>query len=333
MKAKRRALIILLLLVLAAGVALLALTRYNAKAEQAASEAADGAISLSAFDAAELTQITYTYNGETLTLDYSGGEWSLEGDEAYHLDSTSCNTMVTALSALNAKRELSAEAGEDYGLGSPVVTVSVTAAGQTNTFAFGAENTVTGDIYVQKAGDSSVYTVSASKASCFELSKTDLFGAFNPAGLTSSDIEAVSYTLSDGSTVELEAVSETTGAADVTASSSEAAASSEAEYQTVWRFAGDKDTDLDETKISGILSALSSYVSAQVTDADAAQYGFDTPLVTVTVKTAEGEKKLAYASGTDGYYMMAEGDSSVYTVDASTVEALMYTAQELKAAG
>lgn len=329
MKAKQRTLVILLVLTLAVGGALFALTRYNAKVEQAASEAANGAISLSAFAAEDLTQITYTYNGETLTLNYSDGEWTLEGDEAYHLDSTSCNTMVTALSALNAKRELSAEEGEDYGFDEPVVTVSVTAAGQTNTFAFGAENTVTGDIYVQKNSESSVYTVSASKVSCFELNKSDLFGAFNPAGLTSSDIEAVSYTLSDGTTVELVSVSEPVETDDETAASSEADASSEAEYETVWRLASDTDADLDETKINSILSALSSYVAAQTTNADAAQYGFDTPLVTVSVKTAEEATELTYAIGTDGYYMMVTGDSSVYTVDSTIVQALMYTAQEL----
>jgi len=36
--------------------------------------------------------------------------------------------------------------------------------------------------------------VAGTKASCFEVRKTDLFGAFNPAGLTSSAIEAVTLT-------------------------------------------------------------------------------------------------------------------------------------------
>ena len=68
--------------------------------------------------------------------------------------------MLTALSSLNAKRELSPQAGEDYGLDSPQLTVTVTAAGQSNTLTFGAENQVTGDLYAQKAGDDAIYTVS-----------------------------------------------------------------------------------------------------------------------------------------------------------------------------
>lgn len=346
MKAKRRTLICLLVLVLAAGGALLALTNYNNKAEEAASAAEEGTISLSSFAAEDLSQITYTYDGETITLNYTDGAWTLAGDEAYHLDSTACNTMVTALSALNAKRQLTAQTGEDYGFDAPLVTVTVTAAGETNTFTFGAQNEITGDIYLQKEGDDSVYTVAANKASCFELGKTDLFEAFNPAGITSSDIESVSYTLAGGETVELAAMSEpaeTEEADEETAASSddtdsaettesESSASSEVEYTTVWRLVSDTSIDLDDTRVDDILSALSSYVSAQTTDADPAQYGFDAPLVTVTVTTDEDTAELTYTIGTDGYYMMVTGDSSVYQVDETTVQALLYTAQELAAA-
>jgi len=122
------------------------------KAEQAAS-AAEGSIPLSSFAAEDLEQIEYTYNGETYTLQYSGGSWLLAQDPAYHLDESACNTMRTALMALNAKRSLTPQAGEDYGLDSPQLTVTVTAAGQSTTLTFGAENPVTGDLYVQKAGD------------------------------------------------------------------------------------------------------------------------------------------------------------------------------------
>ena len=39
--------------------------------------------------------------------------------------------------ALNAKRSLTPQAGEDYGLDSPQLTVTVTAAGQSTTLTFG----------------------------------------------------------------------------------------------------------------------------------------------------------------------------------------------------
>lgn len=75
MKTKQRALLALLAAALLLGAALWAVTRSNAKAEQAASAAAEGGIPLSSFAAEDLEQIEYTYNGETYTLQYSGGSW------------------------------------------------------------------------------------------------------------------------------------------------------------------------------------------------------------------------------------------------------------------
>lgn len=182
MKTKQRALLALLAAAVLLGAALWAVTRSNEKAEQAASAAAEGSIPLSTFAAEDLEQIEYTYNGQTYTLQYSGGSWLLAQDPAYHLDESACNTMRTALMALNAKRSLTPQAGEDYGLDSPQLTVTVTAAGQSTTLTFGAENPVTGDLYAQKAGDDAIYTVSGNKAACFQLDKAGLFGSFCPTG-------------------------------------------------------------------------------------------------------------------------------------------------------
>ena len=320
MKTKQRTLLVLAVLILLAGGVFALLTWQNQKTEQAASEAADGTIQLAEVTANTLTQIRIAYNGETNTLDYTSDGWTLAEDPAYHLDTSACNTMLTALSSLRAKRELTPQAGEDYGMNAPAVVVTVTADGQTDTYTFGAENSVTGDLYLRRNEEDVLYTVSGAKAACFELTKAELFGAFNPAGLTTSAIEAVTYTLADGETVTLKANSEPAASSD----------SESTEYQTVWRLAGEPDADLDEDKVDALLSALSSYVSAQDTSADPAAYGFDAPLVTVEVTTAEKAITLTYAMGTDGCYLMAEGDSSVYTVDGSVVSDLCVTADALK---
>lgn len=326
MKAKQRALLLLTGLILLAAVALVLLTAQNRKTEQAASEAADGTIPLAAVSADELTQIRITWQGETNTLEYQDGSWSLAEDPDYHLDESACNTMVTALSSLHAKRQLDAQAGEDYGFDAPELTVTVTAAGQTTTLTFGSSNTVTGDRYVQKDGDTALYTVDASRTACFAYDKAGLFGSFSPAGFAASDVEQVAYTLASGEKVSLIAGSELAGDGDEADSAS---------YKTVWRFAGDADTDLDQDKVQSMLSALSSYVSGQITPADGADpaaCGFDAPLAVVQVTTADGTKTLTYASGTDGYYLMVEGDDSIYAVDGSIVQAVTQTADALTAA-
>ena len=324
MKAKQRTLAMLVVLLAVLGLALWALNRSAAAEEAASSAAAEGTIPLCSFSASDLSRITYTYNGQTLTLNYTDGSWTLADDPDYHLDESACSTMVTALSALNAKRQITAQAGEDYGFADPQLTVTVTAAGQTTTLTFGSSNSVTGDQYVQREGDDAIYTVDANKSACFGYDKTGLFGSFSPAGFTASEVQQVAYTLAGGENVSLTAGSEPVEGADEADSSS---------YETVWRFTGDADTAVDQDKVQSMLSALSSYVSGQITPADGADpaaCGFDKPLAAVQVTTADGTQTLTYASGVDGYYLMVDGDDSIYTVDLSIVQAALLTAADLK---
>ena len=111
MNAKRRTLAVLAAVIAVLGLALWALNRSTAAEEAASSAAADGTIPLCSFSTADLSRITYTYNGQTLTLDDADGSWTLAEDSDYHLDESACNTMVTALSSLNVKRQLDAQAG------------------------------------------------------------------------------------------------------------------------------------------------------------------------------------------------------------------------------
>ena len=210
MKAKQHTLIVLLVFVLAAGAALTLLTHANQKAEQAASEAEDGSIPLLDVTIATLESISIQYGGETLTLRLSDDGWTLTEDPTYHLDDSACNTIRTALAGMKAKRQLEAQPGEDYGFDAPQLVVNVSAAGESTTLTVGAENPVTGDVYVRREGGDAVYTVDAARFRCMEQTKAELFGAFSPAGITVSNIEAVRYTLQSGETIKLQSVSQPT---------------------------------------------------------------------------------------------------------------------------
>ena len=304
MKAKQHTLIVLLVFVLAAGAALALLTHANQKAEQAASEAEDGSIPLLDVTTAMLESVSIQYGGDTLTLRPSDDGWTLTEDPAYHLDDSACNTIRTALAGMKARRQLEAQPGEDYGFDAPRLVVNVSAAGESTTLTV--------------EGGDAVYTVDAARFRCMEQTKAELFGAFSPAGITVSDIEAVSYILQSGETIKLQSVSQPTEADSTT-------------YQTVWQLTDEPNAALDTDKTDALLAALASYVTGQDTAADLSACGFDAPLVTAEVTTADGTVTLTYAIGTDGYYMMVSGDSSVYTVDGQTVQALCLTARQLKA--
>ena len=317
MKTKRRTLIVLLVFVLAAGAALALLTHANQKAEQAASEAEEGSIPLLDVTTATLESVSIQYGGETLTLRPSDDGWTLTEDPAYHLDDSACSTIRTALAGMKAKRQLEAQPGEDYGFDAPQLVVNVSAAGESTTLTVGAENPVTGDVYVRREGGDAVYTVDAAKFRCMEQTKAELFGAFSRRASPSRTSRpcAIPSKAARGSSCNL---SPSHGADSTT-------------YQTVWQLIDEPDDALDADKTDALLAALASYVTGQDTAADPSACGFDAPLVTAEVTTADGTATLTYAIGTDGYYMMVSGDSSVYTVDGQTVQALCLTARQLKA--
>lgn len=316
MKAKRRTLVVLLLAAAVLCAALFWVTKSGETAQ-------DDGIPLCTVAKDAVEQIRVDYQGESLTLAYEEGNWTLLEDPAYHLDSAACNTMLTTLTALTAERQFEPENGEDYGLEQPQLTVTVTAAGQSESFAFGTENPVTGDVYLSRAGESSLYTVPYNKVSCFQKTKTELFGAFAPLGVTASELEQITYTLADGTTVSLmknQQLQET--------SSEE----TEAEYTSIWRLSNDPEAELDEECVQDILTAVSSYVSGQIIGADPADYGFDRPMVTMTLQTAEKTVRLTYASGVDGAYLMLDGDDSIYAVDFAILNKLLYSEEQLKTA-
>ena len=197
--------------------------------------------------------------------------------------------------------------------------ISLDVYGDSITCGEGVMREVTYNPTTGKYADSAVYTAASSKVSCFEYGKEELFGAFNPAGITASRLERIEYTLPEGETVRLQAVS-------VPAEETEG---DSAAYTTVWRLTDDPDAPLDQEAVDALLSALGGYVTGQITGADPSAYGFDQPLAAVSVSDGEKDYALAYASGADGYYLKVEGDGSVYTVD-GTAAAAFVPAEELK---
>lgn len=105
MNAKRRTLAVLAAVIAVLGLALWALNRSTAAEEAASSAAADGTIPLCSFSAADLSRITYTYNGQTLT--YASGTdgyyLMVEGDDSiYAVDGSIVQAVTQTADALTA---------------------------------------------------------------------------------------------------------------------------------------------------------------------------------------------------------------------------------------
>ena len=84
-------------------------------------------------DAATLTKLSWTCDGETVSFDYNGEDWTYADDADFPLDPTRLNTMLSTLEEVTASKTI--EAADDlaqYGLEEPECTITVTADAETN---------------------------------------------------------------------------------------------------------------------------------------------------------------------------------------------------------
>lgn len=182
MKTKQLLLIALLAVVALLAAGLVAVRSLDTEEADSASDEID----LAPFAPADIEAFGYTFGGETLEFasketpaeDESSSEtettWYLTDDPDYELDQSAISTMLVALGNLTAQRQFE-NTGEDYGFDEPILTAWVTAGGETYAWTLGAENSVTGSMYLQVQGqENTVYLVSVSALSTLESTKIEL---------------------------------------------------------------------------------------------------------------------------------------------------------------
>lgn len=332
MKAKQRTLIALLVVLAVLSVAL-ALSAWAGKHSEEAEQAA-GRIELSTLTEDALERMEYDYDGETVALVRQDGQWVLEHDPAYHISQTRVQAMADIVCGLTAKRALdTTDHPADYGLETPAQTVTATADGQRWTVCFGDENTLTGDVYLCVEGDDAVYTADADVCAPFGYTAQELFEAFSPLGLSVSEITAIEYTRTGDGTAETVSLRKVSRLVESEAPGAESddAEDAQAEYETVWLLADDRQAD--PSLVTAMLSQITANVSGQITaPADPAAYGLDAPQVTASLTNSDGEvSTVRLGLGQDGCYLALEGDASVYSTDMETLNAFAQTTEDLAA--
>lgn len=234
MKTKQLLLIALLAVVALLAAGLVAVRSLDTEEADSASDEID----LAPFAPADIEAFGYTFGGETLELasketpaeDESSSEtettWYLTDDPDYELDQSAISTMLVALGNLTAQRQFE-NTGEDYGFDEPILTAWVTAGGETYAWTLGAENSVTGSMYLQVQGqEDTVYLVSVSALSALESTKIELAAPAPTPEATeepASESEAAAPE-EDAETTSLPA-SDAGQEADTSSSASESAAS------------------------------------------------------------------------------------------------------------
>lgn len=234
MKTKQLLLIALLAVVALLAAGLVAVRSLDTEEADSASDEID----LAPFAPADIEAFGYTFGGETLEFasketpaeDESSSEtettWYLTDDPDYELDQSAISTMLVVLGNLTAQRQFE-NTGEDYGFDEPILTAWVTAGGETYAWTLGAENSVTGSMYLQVQGqEDTVYLVSVSALSALESTKIELAAPAptpEPTEEPASEPEATAPE-EDAETTSSPA-SDAAPEADISSSASESAAS------------------------------------------------------------------------------------------------------------
>ena len=311
-----------------------AATKLNGETQELEIEE-DSSVSVYILKEESLANITWTWEGEMISLDYLDDVWSYSGDSAFPLDTSYADNMVYGLTDLTASKKIeNPEDVSQYGLEDPVCMVLVTLDDGTYTqLLIGDETGIGGERYLSN-GDGSVYLVNEGFLDYFSYRLYDLVEKESIPTMTSISgfhvaADTGSYHIS---------YQEDSGYVWVGTDGGEALA---------------LDGELTEALIGNISDLVWGECVAYNADAvDIASYGLEDPAATVTVNYTEtvsvatGEKddsgNLIYedreetaefvlelgAYTDDSCYARIKGSEMIYLVDASVCEALQQVTYE-----
>lgn len=325
-----------LILLLAVLVVLIAVTFAVLKLtpEDTDEEAEDAGVSVFTLDPEAVSELSWTYEGETLTFVKSDGAWTYAGDSAFPLEESYLTAMLTALSDVVAGKTI--ETPEDlaqYGLEEPACTVSVTTDAEAE-LLIGDETGIGGERYLS-IGDGNVYLVDEAILDSFSYSLLDLVAKETIPSMTDvTSLEVVSNTQS------------------FTLSYAESGGE---EDEGVWLWNGDSELPLDTELTEALIGSVTSLSWGTCVDYNAADrladYGLDAPVVTVTVNYVETSQVetnetdedgnaiyetresgasfvLEIGEDADACYARIAGSGMVYEIDASIADAMLTAAYE-----
>ena len=334
---KKSAKLIVLLAVLAVLVAGSLVAKNITVKQQSASETEseeEKTVVLS-IDPEGVESLTYTYDGETMSLVKKDGVWQRVDEPDFPVKQSVIETMLSKLKNVTADKTI--EPGEDtesYGLSSPAVEVTVDG----KTLQMGNETELDGLLYVSN-GDGNVYLTDASIEAAFEKDELDLvqnetipsMKKLSSFRVTAPDREYEIVRMDDSGLVysdDYKYFMKATGETD-----------NSVDYITL-------DTELTETFISKVTDLTWNYcVDWNADDELMASAGLDNPELVVEIsytETSQVDTNMTDSDGNtiketvetpkiftllvNGSYARLEDSRMIYYVGSTLSDALTYTA-------
>ena len=269
-----------------------------------------------------------TYDNGSATLSFhldESGKWVWSDDPEFPLDDSHVQAILALLTDLHPQQTITdGESPEAYGLDEPFATLTATRFdGSTLTIALGNTTTDGNSYYMLKDGqESPVYIISDQLYTYMSETIYDMCDLPDLPELTAENIRSVS--IEGASSTLLRSIVPEDAEADTAA--------------VTWAAGGEDVTGLEGTSL--LLEDLTSLhitrcVDYKPSDEAAELCGFTSPRASVSIiYTSEtgAEGTLSFTLGTGsldgaGCYLRLEGDTTIYQVDAASVDALLTTAE------
>lgn len=159
MKKQEKQLIALCILLLICIVAWVGLTKWNKSQEQKKQEEEEASkVTVTDVNTEDVNAFSYQYNNETLSFVKEDGTWYYEADKSISLDQDTMETLVATAAQLTAEQEIKDyEDLSEYGLETPLNTITLTTGDGTTTLLIGNKNDMLSQYYVKTDQSDSIY--------------------------------------------------------------------------------------------------------------------------------------------------------------------------------
>jgi hypothetical protein len=259
----------------------------------------------------DISSITITRGGETVTLEQKDGKWTITQPVTAQANQSTIDSLVSSLTSTKIERTLAASPDEikSFGLEQPAVAIEIKLkSGDTQEVKLGAKDFSGLSAYAQIAGSNEVALVPASVLTNSDKSLNDLRDKAI-LGVSQFDIKSISLANENG---QISLVKDS----------------------GQWALKKPYDAGVEETEMNSFLREVTSAEAEEfVSDKseDLAKYGLDKPKINLTAQLNDGsEKTLSLGVKDDNHYAKASTRPEVVKISSSLYEKLNIKPSELR---
>jgi Domain of unknown function (DUF4340) len=300
-----------LILVVVAAAAAIAIYFFEIKEGKPRDEKADESKPAFSFKRDDVSSISITRAGQTVTLEEKDGKWAITQPLTAQANQSTVDSLVSSLTSAKIERTLSPspEETKSFGLETPAVEVEIKLkSGAIEKLALGSKDFTGLSAYAQIGDASEVSLIPASVLTNADKSLNDLRDKA-VLGASQFDIKSIALTNEHG---QISLVKE----------------------NGEWALKKPFDAGVDETEMNSFLSDVTSANAEEFVSEpapDLAKYGLDKPKITLTAQLNDGsERTISLGEKDDNHYAKTSNRADILKVAATLFDKLNVKPAELR---